>query len=664
MFRNWSLGRKIGTGFGVVLCLLAVVVGWSLLGIGGIVGNASEVITGNQLKALMVQREVDHLNWAGQVSDLINNDEVTELAVQTDPHQCAFGKWYYSEERQEAEALMPGLKDVLGRIEEPHKHLHESAVAIAENYVPANLALGGFLRDSKNAHLKWMVRIQEAFIEDRTELDVQMDPKLCFFGKWLYSDETRAVCGHDKEFAAIWNQIEKDHRTLHGTAPEVEKFLADYDVYGAQQYFRANTKPAAEAVLGGIDGFIELNNANVAGMQKAADIYAKQTLPSLHEVKALLNEAGELVSDSVMTDEQMLRSAKSTKVAVTVLGAAAMFLGVALGGVITRSIVKALTRVMNNLAVGSEQVSVASGQVAQASQEMADGASNQASSLEETSATLEEMAAMTKQNAANATEANQLSRDLHEVTQGGQEAMVRMTQAIEKIKEGADQTAHIIKTIDEIAFQTNLLALNAAVEAARAGDAGKGFAVVAEEVRNLAQRSAEAAQDTAELIDQSQSNATGGVTVTHEVSEVLKQIVDGISRVSELIELVTKASDEQSRGVGEINTAVGQLDSVTQSNAANAEESASASEELSGQARELNHMVQLLTCIIKGGCLDDSSKEPINFAQPSEPRPRARAAKAGPSQAPAHWQPSASAGKKAELPEGVIPLDEDEMIEL
>ncbi len=671
MFKNWSLARKIGSGFGVILTLLCVVAVWSVTGIGGIVGNADEVISGNQLKALMVQKEVDHLNWAGHVSDLINNDQVTVLNVQTDPHQCAFGQWYYSDERRQAEELVPELQPILAALEAPHAHLHESAVRVAEEYTPADIALGGFLRESKTAHLAWVSHVQDAFITDATALDVQKDPHKCGFGQWLYSDATLKTRDEDPRFAAIWQQVEKDHKDLHDSAPGVEGFLADFDLYAAQEYFKNNTQPAAARVLAGIDGFIEMNDQDVAGMQKAAAVYASETLPNLAQVQELLTQAGDVVTENVMTDAQMLAAAQQTKLAVSILSGLAVVLGIILAVVIAASVVRALRAIMDSLSVGSEQVSVAAGQVAQASQEMADGASTQASSLEETSATLEEMAAMTRENARNAEEANSLSNNLQKVAQGGQQSMMRMTGAIEKIKDGADQTARIIKTIDEIAFQTNLLALNAAVEAARAGDAGKGFAVVAEEVRNLAQRSAEAAQDTAHLIDQSQTNANGGVEVTQEVTGILEEIVDSIGRVSDLIDMVTKASDEQSRGVSEINTAVGSLDQTTQSNAANAEESASASEELSGQARELNAMVQALGCVINGGKCEEANQV---SAFPGMGRSQAR--KAGPRGARAAAPASAAVDfgqtrvanvppdSGMSVPAGVIPLDEDEMIEI
>ena len=274
----------------------------------------------------------------------------------------------------------------------------------------------------------------------------------------------------------------------------------------------------------------------------------------------------------------------------------AMFLAV----LITRSITKPINNVIAGLTQGSEQVTAASTQVAQSSQSMAQGASEQASSLEETSASLEEMASMTRQNAENAGQANGLMEETKQIVTRGATAMSRMVAAINDIKKSSDETAKILKTIDEIAFQTNLLALNAAVEAARAGDAGKGFAVVAEEVRNLAQRSAEAAKNTAVLIEGAQHNADNGVVVSNEVAQILNAITDSSRKVAQLISEVSAASQEQSQGIEQINTAVSQMDQVTQSNAANSEEAASASEELSAQARELNDMVGVLTMIVEG----------------------------------------------------------------
>lgn len=244
------------------------------------------------------------------------------------------------------------------------------------------------------------------------------------------------------------------------------------------------------------------------------------------------------------------------------------------------------------VSAGSEQVAVASNQISSGSQTLSQGASEQASSLEEISSSLQEMSSMTRQNTQNAKEAQSITEEARISTSKGVDSMQRLSSAIDQIKESSDSTAKIIKTIDEIAFQTNLLALNAAVEAARAGDAGKGFAVVAEEVRNLAMRSADAAKNTADLIEESVRKAEGGVSINQEVLKNLLEINDEVNKVREVMADIVAASDQQSQGIEQVNTAVSQMNQVTQATAANAEESASAAEELSSQAAEMKSMVQ------------------------------------------------------------------------
>jgi methyl-accepting chemotaxis protein len=236
--------------------------------------------------------------------------------------------------------------------------------------------------------------------------------------------------------------------------------------------------------------------------------------------------------------------------------------------------------------------------VASSSQTLAQGASEQAASLEETSASSEEITAMTRKNAENSAIAATLMADVdHRVTEGNQ-TLEQMMQSMQEITGSSDKISKIIKVIDEIAFQTNILALNAAVEAARAGEAGMGFAVVADEVRSLAQRSAQAAKDTAALIEESITKSNEGGTRLQRVAAVIRAITESTVKVKTLVDEVNLGSQEQARGIEQISKAISQMDRVTQGTAASAEEGASASEELSAQAEAMGHAVHKLSRLV------------------------------------------------------------------
>lgn len=252
-----------------------------------------------------------------------------------------------------------------------------------------------------------------------------------------------------------------------------------------------------------------------------------------------------------------------------------------------KTMTESLRDVIGHVQDSSSQVSSGSEQIAVSSQSLSDGATRTAASLEEVSSSLGEISGQVQQSTQNASAANSLTIEARTVAESGNQRMGEMIAAMGDINQSAQSISKIIKVIDEIAFQTNLLALNAAVEAARAGQHGKGFAVVAEEVRNLAARSAKAAQETTELIEGSVARTDRGTHIAEQTAEALGAIVTSINQVGDLVAEINEASGGQAEGIKQINVGLEQIDQVIQENSANAEEGAGASRQLAEQAEEL-----------------------------------------------------------------------------
>ncbi len=298
--------------------------------------------------------------------------------------------------------------------------------------------------------------------------------------------------------------------------------------------------------------------------------------------------------------EDILAATNTMRFIFIVLVIVMALLSLIIGIIFTIRLVKPINRVVVGISESSEQVSSASSQISSSSQQLAEGASEQASSLEETSASLEEISSMTKQNADNVNQARAMMTEAKGVVEKANHQMTKLTEAIGQITQSSEETAKIVKTIDEIAFQTNLLALNAAVEAARAGEAGAGFAVVADEVRNLALRAAEAAKDTSSLIEKTIKAVRNGNEITIATQSAFRANAEISGKIGQLVDEIATASEEQAHGISQVSTAVAEMDRVTQQTAASAEESASAAEELNAQALQMRGYVGELAAVVGG----------------------------------------------------------------
>jgi methyl-accepting chemotaxis protein len=396
---------------------------------------------------------------------------------------------------------------------------------------------------------------------------------------------------------------------------------------------------------------------DIDGEQK--ELLMKNIDRQLAESGRAVEEACRQARENQLTDMQHKK--KQASVLILAGSSGAIVLGLFFAFFISRSITGPVKKVASGLMEGAQQVAAASSQVSASSMQLAEGTSQQAASLEETSSSLEEMSSMTKQNAENAGQARAMMSEAERIVGKVNSHMEEMSHAITEITKTSEETSKIIKTIDEIAFQTNLLALNAAVEAARAGEAGAGFAVVADEVRNLALRAAEAAKNTSSLIENTIKAVRNGNELTRMTQEAFQENIAISSKISQLIDEIATASQEQSHGISQVNIAVSEMDKVTQQSAANAEESASASEELNAQAEQMKTYVEDLLAVVGG---TNGGEHRLLITGPSrEGRKRRGALPAPRSKHVNAVVPRSLASARVITPEERIPLnDEDKFV--
>ena len=319
---------------------------WSIVGINQIVGNAQTVIGGNEFRGEISQREVDHLNWAIGLNELLTDDNVHQLGVETDPTQCAFGRWYYSDARQQAEQQIPALAPLLAEIEQPHNRLHASATAIDDTYVRVDASLGAFLRSAETEQLDWTLQLKSVFVDTSTGgfADIELDHTQTDLGQFLYSAETTVLRQNDRAFDLAISEVYEPYEDLYASAAFIADNLSPARFEEMRTYYVQNTEPLAYETLAALDAVVDWHDAQVASLNETSRIYATATTPALREVQSLLGQIVQISADSVMTDQIMLSSAQQTRLIVLVTVVIAAVVGIVLAVLIASGIVKPLVK--------------------------------------------------------------------------------------------------------------------------------------------------------------------------------------------------------------------------------------------------------------------------------------------------------------------------------
>jgi len=523
---------------------------------------------GMTMKGEFLSRIIDHLNWDKQLSDIVYHN--ADADIQTDHTQCKLGKWYYSYIQSNEFRMLPGnMQSKLKSIDHPHMELHKTAGTIA-----------GLMKNGNRAEA-------ESVYTGATQKYLGDVKKIIFEINGMIDHVNEGLAQHSASYIENIN-IAMTAAVIAGVLVGIFVLFLSFRALGVLELLKPFNEYFTKAAFGDLTVRYPLKNVNCSQVmncgKKSCPDYGRDSVLCWFDVGSYAPQFGkEIHCPKILTKEYSSCAVCEVYKMVNkneVLTLAAWY----------NKFIDNLHEMISYVVEGSQNLGQAVEQISAGNQNLSQRTSEQASSLEEIAATIEEATVTVKNSGNNAVEANTLSNKTSKLATESSGLVDTAVQSINQISESSKKIGDIITVINDIAFQTNLLALNAAVEAARAGEMGRGFAVVAGEVRNLAQRSGTAAKEISQLIEDTQQKVENGTTFVNRSGEALKEIIHSVTEVGGMIHEIAAASEEQNRGMDQINIAVADLDQMTQQNASLVEETAAASEEMTNQARELLEM--------------------------------------------------------------------------
>lgn len=617
-WKDLNIRTKIYGILGIVTIFLIFLSVFVFFGVNNIKLRSDAILDEEHLHAIIMERKVDHLFWMEQLNQDIHEGKKNNDVI-VDEHKCKFAELLYGQGRADIIAKFPNAENLLQEIEEPHKHLHQSAAEIYDILTVHDIEFDISLRNANISKLKWISEINEAILLKKSSAGVIESVDNCGFGKWFNDAKTHEVFKKNSELGRYQSDLDKLHREMHSSLEKINYALEREQFERAAQIYSSELKPQHQEFTEIYDKVFEISKEGIEAYNKTLDIYNNTTLPAANKVIDIFAEIESLMQSNRTGDNSVNALVIDLEQNVTIISLITVILALIMGYFLTANIVSRISQgisfaqqiakgdltadiqndsndelgalttallnfrdqlrqIVTGINSSAESIGEASFHLSSTSQELSQASSEQASTAEEVSSSMQEMTANIQQNADNSSQTHQITQASLEALKAGSEKIFGAINAMQRIAEK-------ISIVNDIAFQTNILALNASVEAARAGEHGKGFSVVAEEVRSLAQSSKEAAKEISNVVQ-------NGLQLADESNTLLKEILPQMEKTAVLVKEISLASSEQNGGVGQINDSIQALNQVVQQNAASAEEMASSSEELSAQAQQLKDMMK------------------------------------------------------------------------